>query len=226
MNPTTTERIEKYIGYVDRLVNPPKKPPAPEPEIRYGTLGTRIFACTLDMLLSMLLISPFLDLFKGLVFTGHNVDEINRDLGMARTLTELFAVFSSHGIWANILINNAAQIIVVSVITYGFWLWKSATPGKLVMRLRIVDATTLLPPSRQQYALRIFGYFVSAVPLFLGFFAVAWSDKHQGWHDKIAHTVVIQDKWNFSHWRKKEADISSASPSAPVSSSPEPAAAE
>ncbi|PIP08224.1 MAG: hypothetical protein COX51_04865, partial [Syntrophobacteraceae bacterium CG23_combo_of_CG06-09_8_20_14_all_50_8] len=39
--------------------------------------------------------------------------------------------------------------------------------------------------------LRWIGYFISALPLYIGFLWVAFDGKKQGWHDKLAGTVVI-----------------------------------
>ena len=73
----------------------------------------------------------------------------------------------------------------------GFWIVKSATPGKLVLKGVIVDADTLEKPALWQWLVRYFGYFVSVILLFLGFLWVGWDARKQGFHDKLARTVVI-----------------------------------
>lgn len=40
---------------------------------------------------------------------------------------------------------------------------------------------------------RAVGYFLAALPLFLGFLWILIDDRRQGWHDKFADTVVIYD---------------------------------
>ena len=40
--------------------------------------------------------------------------------------------------------------------------------------------------------LRFLAYFVSALPLYLGFLWIALDRRKQGWHDKIARTIVDQ----------------------------------
>jgi uncharacterized RDD family membrane protein YckC len=40
---------------------------------------------------------------------------------------------------------------------------------------------------------RLACYFVSAAVLYLGFFWIAIDRRKQGWHDKIAGTVVIEE---------------------------------
>jgi uncharacterized RDD family membrane protein YckC len=42
--------------------------------------------------------------------------------------------------------------------------------------------------------LRFLGYFVSAFPLYLGFLWAALDRRKQGWHDKIARTIVIHSE--------------------------------
>ncbi len=72
-----------------------------------------------------------------------------------------------------------------------FWRWKQGTPGKLLLRLRIVDADGGAEPDLRQWCLRYVGYVLSTVPLLLGFFWVLWDPRCQGWHDKLAGTVVV-----------------------------------
>lgn len=75
-----------------------------------------------------------------------------------------------------------------------FWIYKSATPGKLFNKLTIVDAKTGGKPSVGQYIVRYLGYFLSIIPLFAGLIWVAFDKRKQGWHDKIAGTLVINNK--------------------------------
>lgn len=73
-----------------------------------------------------------------------------------------------------------------------FWIYKSATPGKMAVGLRIVDASTGGPPSTGQFVGRYLAYFLSLLPLGLGYLWVAWDARKQGWHDKLAGTVVVR----------------------------------
>lgn len=80
------------------------------------------------------------------------------------------------------------------VATILFWFWKQATPGKMLLAAKIVDEKTGGEPSIEQYLIRYIGYVVSIVPLFLGVIWVAFDSKKQGWHDKMAGTVVVRPK--------------------------------
>jgi uncharacterized RDD family membrane protein YckC len=75
-----------------------------------------------------------------------------------------------------------------------FWLTKQATPGKMLVSARVVDARTGGTLSVGQSIGRYLGYYLSAVPLGLGFIWVAFDPRKQGWHDKLAGTVVVRAK--------------------------------
>ena len=75
-----------------------------------------------------------------------------------------------------------------------FWVYRQATPGKMAVSARVVDAATGGPPGVGQSIVRYLGYFVSTLPLMLGYLWVAIDSRKQGWHDKMAGTVVIKRK--------------------------------
>lgn len=82
--------------------------------------------------------------------------------------------------------------IVPAVAVIIFWVAKGATPGKMLISARIVDAASGRPPTTGQLIGRYLGYYVSMLPLFLGFIWVAFDSRKQGWHDKLAGTVVVR----------------------------------
>jgi uncharacterized RDD family membrane protein YckC len=66
------------------------------------------------------------------------------------------------------------------------------TPGMMVMGVRVVD-TSLRRPGVVRSFVRCLGYSVSAI-LFLGFVWAVFDARHQGFHDKIARTLVVYDE--------------------------------
>jgi uncharacterized RDD family membrane protein YckC len=84
-----------------------------------------------------------------------------------------------------------AENVLSMAITVIFWTWFLGTPGKLLMGCQVVDADSARPVSLAQAMLRYLGYYISALPLGLGFFWIAWDKRKQGFHDKIANTVVL-----------------------------------
>ena len=70
------------------------------------------------------------------------------------------------------------------------WTAWGATPGKMVLGLRIVseDGEKI---GFGKALLRFIGYFISEVIVYLGFIWIAIDRHNQGWHDKIAGTFVV-----------------------------------
>ena len=88
---------------------------------------------------------------------------------------------------------DLASGLIIAVTTLLFWRYQGATPGKIAIAARIVDAESGGPPSTGRLVVRLLAYIVSALPLYLGFLWIAFDRRKQGWHDKIAGTVVIPD---------------------------------
>ena len=89
---------------------------------------------------------------------------------------------------ADLLLNWVLPAVAVVL----FWVYRQATPGKMAIGARIVDARTGARPSTGQLIGRYFAYYVSLLPLMLGFIWVAFDARKQGWHDKLANTVVVR----------------------------------
>lgn len=67
------------------------------------------------------------------------------------------------------------------------------TPGKMIMGIKVIrDTGEEMTPG---YAfLRWVGYLVSQIAFYLGFIWVAFDRRKQGWHDKIAGTLVVKTR--------------------------------
>ena len=86
--------------------------------------------------------------------------------------------------------------LLYSVIMFGYFTYfhgaTGRTPGKMLLGLQVVSADGA-PISFGTAFLRTVGYLISSL-LFtfpLGFIWAAFDKRKQGWHDKIAGTVVI-----------------------------------
>jgi uncharacterized RDD family membrane protein YckC len=80
--------------------------------------------------------------------------------------------------------------IVVTGVLWAVW---GTSPGKRLLRLRIVDADTLAPMSRRQALLRTVGYLLTFAICGAGFLWIFFNPKRQALHDRIANTAVIAD---------------------------------
>ena len=92
-----------------------------------------------------------------------------------------------YGFWDVLL-----QYVLPFVATIWFWLRFFGTPGKMVAKLKIVDAKTGNKMSLGQAIGRYFAYLPATLPLGLGLIWVGIDKKKQGWHDKLAGTVVVK----------------------------------
>lgn len=67
------------------------------------------------------------------------------------------------------------------------------TPGKMVMKLRIVDCSTGEKMTMTQSIGRYLAYIPALLPLGLGLMWIGIDPKKQGWHDKLAGTIVVHE---------------------------------
>ncbi|MGD2126316.1 MAG: RDD family protein [Desulfobacteraceae bacterium] len=84
-------------------------------------------------------------------------------------------------------------VILIIVYFIGFWTWKGQTPGKMACGIQITKKDGR-PINLGRSVLRYIGYYVSGIPLFLGYLWIIWDRKRQGFHDKLAGTYVVLRK--------------------------------
>jgi uncharacterized RDD family membrane protein YckC len=135
----------------------------------YVGFGQRLAAFAIDALVLFVVVGP-------LVFALYGRGYIARPAGG-------FA-----GFWS-----FALQVLAPALAVILFWRYCGATPGKIAVSAKIVDARSGGRPSTARLVARFFAYIASGLPLFLGFVWIAIDRRKQGWHDKIAGTVVVYD---------------------------------
>jgi len=81
--------------------------------------------------------------------------------------------------------------MIMLVVTVLLWLRFLGTPGKLLLGCQIVDADSGEPMMKKQALIRYLGYFLSIISFMIGFLWIAWDKRKQGFHDKVANTVVL-----------------------------------
>jgi uncharacterized RDD family membrane protein YckC len=116
------------------------------------------------------------------------IQTIIRFFGLTNFLTSLKSLLAN----PDVELGSGTALMGLFVIAYFtfFWTLVGFTPGKALLGLKVVrkDGKNL---SFFRSLLRFFCYWISAIPLFLGFFWVLWDPKRKGWHDKIAGTQVL-----------------------------------
>jgi uncharacterized RDD family membrane protein YckC len=152
----------------------------------YGGFWRRLVASAIDKIILyfislFLLLTAFLALRQGgfslssIVATG----DIPRGMGL-------------------VVVFYAVAMFITDMI-YFIWFHGSVgqTPGKMILGLRIIQASGD-DMSFGAAFLRWVGTLVSGLFLSLGYLWIAFDGKKQGWHDKIAATLVIR---TASDWR-------------------------
>ena len=147
--------------------------------VEYAGFWRRLLAFTIDTLLLSLLSTLMLATLYGTEY-----------LAQVQQLKEFSQIN-----WLDVVLEQAFP----ALWTIGFWIILMATPGKLLLDCQVVDARTLQKASPVQLTVRYLAYLLSILPLGLGFLWIAFNKRHQGWHDKLANTVVIlQDESRLS----------------------------
>jgi uncharacterized RDD family membrane protein YckC len=140
-----------------------------EPQPQYVGFWARVGAAIIDSILMAIILVP-----------------IARAFGVGTDLESAMRLDSP----ANILVNGILPAIAVIL----FWVYRQATPGKMAIGAKIVDAKTLGKPSTGQLIGRYFSYYLSTIVFLLGFIWVGFDSRKQGWHDKLAGTLVIRSR--------------------------------
>jgi uncharacterized RDD family membrane protein YckC len=144
-------------------------------ELEYAGFWSRVLASIVDTILVLLATAPLLMLFG--LGTGFDLNDL-----------------ANGGALPAVSPGSLIQNLLPAVVVIAFWATLQATPGKMLISARIVDAKTGGKPGLGQCILRYLGYFVSIIPFGLGLLWVAFDPRKQGWHDKIAGTVVVRSK--------------------------------
>lgn len=134
----------------------------------YAGFWIRVFASLVDSVLIAIVVMPFMRLIYGPAFFAADAPLI---MGPAHVLF--------------VYVLPAIAVVV-------FWTHRQATPGKMVVGARVVDADTGERPSTRQCLVRYAGYFLSSFVFGLGLIWVGIDRRKQGWHDKLAGTVVVR----------------------------------
>jgi uncharacterized RDD family membrane protein YckC len=87
---------------------------------------------------------------------------------------------------------NAISTLLGLVYFVGLWAWRGQTIGMMPFNMQVVGVADGKKIDVFRGLLRYVGFIISIIPLFLGLIWAAFDARKQGWHDKIASTVVIR----------------------------------
>lgn len=189
---------KRYLGAVHAAMARAKtryQPPTTEDGIRLATFNDRVFASAIDTVLSMFIFGPVIAVIAKFAHGGRTLNDLL--FSLQREHGGLASAATSGEYLMHFALENLVSFVIMGLVVIYLWLVSSSTPGKWLLRMRIVDERTYRKPTTRQFVVRYLGYIASLLPLGLGFFWAGWDKNKQAWHDKIAGTLVIK----VSHWR-------------------------
>lgn len=177
-------------------------------QYEYAGFWVRFAASMIDTTLISIMTMPLLYAYYGMTaFSGGELNVTSKTDGITgQALVNGLSAFTgaqSSGLAGLSSLNNASDFSLVKmfiewglplIATVIFWVYRSATPGKIAFNLKVLDDKTGYPLTFGQSVIRYLGYFVSIIPLGLGIIWVAFDRKHRGFHDLLASTVVVRDR--------------------------------
>jgi uncharacterized RDD family membrane protein YckC len=103
------------------------------------------------------------------------------------------AIFIDGLLFGFLFARSKSGLVPILQLSYSTWMlgMYGATVGKMVMKIKVVKENK----SKLTYSdalLREITKYLSAAILLLGYLTVIWDKKKQGWHDKIAKTIVVE----------------------------------
>lgn len=171
---------------------------AAEPELEYVGFWARVGASLVDTVLALLVLVPLLGLVFGKAafdLTGPDLTKLDlRGTDLPSSALGTLAL-GGPAIHESLLMRSEhflLEWLLPALAVIAFWMARQATPGKMLISARIVSAHTGGKPSAAQAIVRYLGYFVSTIPFCLGLIWVGLDRRKQGWHDKLAGTVVVR----------------------------------
>jgi uncharacterized RDD family membrane protein YckC len=151
------------------------------PQARYGGFWIRFVAVFIDGII-VAIPGIILGVIVGIMAAVANGASGNS--GSSNTANAAFG-------GATLLVDLISFAITVGYFVY-FW-GKGQTLGMRLFHLRVADANTGQPIGYGRAALRYVGYLLSVIVCYIGLIWAAFDSRKQGWHDKIASTVVLQE---------------------------------
>lgn len=161
-------------------------------DVEYAGFYPRFYALIVDMIVLMIPISLVLTQFSIMLW------------GPLLSQEEIRQFITQHGNEGYYIIikeqmgRRLKEYLMLTAVCAATWLtcwyYLSATPGKYLFRLKIVDAQTGEPASMKQNVLRFLGSMLSLITLTFGFLWLHFNKKRRTLHDFIAGTVVVKRK--------------------------------
>ena len=101
------------------------------------------------------------------------------------------------------LMNNQTIVLAISLLSwvimlivyFGYFIYfygtSGQTFGKKMLNIKVVS-TDGTPLTYKKGLLRVIGYIIASIPIYIGFIWMLFDKNKQNWEDKIANTYVVK----------------------------------
>lgn len=166
-------------------------------QVTYPKFIPRIFSTAIDLCIMSIVLSPVMQFFALVTFAivfrdflqAKNISmydvqailELNKNPELANYFTSARIIEYSVSLFIINILFMAAYFLF-------FWHKFGATPGKFIMRMRIVNQKDFSKPKLSQ----LFKRLISFVTSIIGMWSVIFNKQGLSFHDKFSKTVVIK----------------------------------
>jgi uncharacterized RDD family membrane protein YckC len=91
-----------------------------------------------------------------------------------------------------LLVFYGLVLIIVAVYNIVLWAWLGGTIGQRALGMEVRRESDGRRIGFWRACLRYLGYIVASIPFAIGIFWIGLDPRKQGWHDKIARTLVVR----------------------------------
>lgn len=161
--------------------------------VQYATFHQRFSAFLVDFLIILIPLSLVMSEVFNIMWGPIQVNEADMRALAQTQDTEAMAhmIFVKERL-IRLLKENIVFAIISGAVWISFWHYRSATPGKMLFKIKVVDAETGGPCRMKQYIIRYIGILISGTLLGIGFLWLRWNKRARAWHDFMAGTVVVK----------------------------------
>ena len=172
---------------------PAALPPGPAPGYVYVGFWRRFFATLIDGILFSIVYWILFAIFISGTDTSSWRVFLELDPATGRPLASdaevLAAMRDFIGLWIGL---GAIAWLLHFLYLVIFWSWQGGTIGQLLLGIQVRREADGQRIGIGTSILRYIGYLISVWVFYLGLIWVAFDARKQGWHDKIAGTLVIR----------------------------------
>ncbi|KYH12588.1 RDD family protein [Neorickettsia sp. 179522] len=181
--------IKSIFDFPHRLFSFPHKNKTDSRGVIYASQFKRSVSTITDLLFCVLILKVsgyFLSFLVDLQFPVEVLERYRFGLPISQAEKALTIEF-----YKSVLVVQVFQLILLATLFVTCWHRFGCTPGKWILRLRLLDDETLEKPSVSACIKRLIILPFSLLIFFLGIFWSLFDRKSRTWHDIFAGTVVV-----------------------------------